>query len=441
MRKFLAILICRMATFVGKLVGKGTSMPGKFALKVCPDILRRIEKPKTIVAVTGSNGKTSSVEMIAAVLKASGKTVAYNIEGSNQIEGVTTMMLNSCTWGGKMKQDVLLIESDERYTKFTFKWFHPTHYVITNLYRDQLTRNAHPDWVSDAIKESVFDDTQLILNADDPMVALFGQGRDNVTWFGLDHSETDTDEFIGAYHDFRYCPICGKPMVYDYYHFNHVGNYRCSACDFKRHDTDYAVTNVDLKNSKITVCGKDKIGLAFKSIYNIYNILATYTLCSLIGIDGSKVAEVTSNYILKNGRYIEFSLGKHEGTFLIAKHENSVSYDMSLRYAVSQAEPCSVVVIVDAVSRKYFTSETSWLWDIHFDWLNADCVQKVYLCGKYCNDLAMRLSFTDVPQEKLVVTEDIEKTCERIKQNGEEHLYAVTCFSDRMKFLSCVTVK
>ena len=101
MRKFLAILICRLATFVGKLVGKGTSMPGKFALKVCPDILKRIQKPKTIVAVTGSNGKTSTVEMIAAVLKASGKTVAYNIEGSNQIEGVTTMMLNSCTWGGK----------------------------------------------------------------------------------------------------------------------------------------------------------------------------------------------------------------------------------------------------------------------------------------------------------------------------------------------------
>ncbi len=441
MRKFLAILICRLATFVGKLVGKGTSMPGKFALKVCPDILKRIQKPKTIVAVTGSNGKTSTVEMIAAVLKASGKTVAYNIEGSNQIEGVTTMMLNSCTWGGKMKQDVLLIESDERYTKFTFKWFHPTHYVITNLYRDQLTRNAHPEWVFDAIKESIFDDTQLILNADDPMVSLFGQGRKNVVWFGLDSCESDSKDFIGAYNDFLYCPVCGKPMKYDFFHFNHVGSYHCTCCDFQRHDTDYSVTNVDLEHNEITICDKHKIQLAFKSIYNIYNILATYTLCSLIGIDGSKVAQVTSNYILKNGRYIEFALGKHDGTFLISKHENSVSYDMSFRYAVSQQEKCSVIVIVDAVSRKYFTSETSWLWDIHFDWLDAACVQKVYLCGKYCNDLAMRLSFTKVPQNKLCVMEDIAKACEEIKQNGEEHLYAVTCFSDRMKFLSCVTVK
>ena len=441
MRKFLAILICRLGTFVGRLIGKGTSMPGKFALKICPDILKRIQMPKTIVAVTGSNGKTSTVEMIAAVLKASGKTVAYNSEGSNQIEGVTTMILNSCTMGGKMKQDVLLIESDERYTKFTFRWFHPTHYVITNLYRDQLTRNGHPEWVFDAIKESIFDDTKLILNADDPMVSLFGQNRENVVWFGLDHCKTDSDTCQGTYNDFLYCPVCGKPLEYDYYHFSHVGKYHCPSCGFARHDTDYAVTDIDLSNSEITVCGKDRIKLAFRSIYNIYNILATYTICSLLGIEGQAIAKVTGNYILKNGRYIEFTLGSHEGTFLISKHENSVSYDMSFRYAAEQKEKCSVIVIVDAVSRKYFTSETSWLWDIQFNWLDTPDIQNVYLCGKYCNDLAMRLSFSKVPEEKLRVFEDIDKACEELRNNGSEKLYAVTCFSDRMKFLSNVTVK
>ena len=76
MKLLLAILVCRALTLIGRLVGKGTSLPGKYALKVCPDILSRIRKPEMIVAVTGSNGKTSTVEMIASVLKASGKTVA-----------------------------------------------------------------------------------------------------------------------------------------------------------------------------------------------------------------------------------------------------------------------------------------------------------------------------------------------------------------------------
>ncbi|MBQ6431758.1 MAG: DUF1727 domain-containing protein [Oscillospiraceae bacterium] len=441
MRKFLAILVCRLIRVIGGFVGKGTSLPGKYALKICPDILARVKKPKMIVAVTGSNGKTSTVEMIASVLQASGKTVAYNAEGSNQIEGVTTMILNSCTWGGKMKQDVLLIESDERYTKYTFKWFHPTHYVITNLYRDQLTRNGHPQWVYDAIKESVFDDTTLILNADDPTVSLFGQGRENVLWFGLDHSSVDTQEFIGAYNDGLYCPVCGKPLSYDYYHFNHVGKYHCDACGFRRHDTDYTVTDVDLENSRITVNGKDEIKLAFRSVYNIYNILAAYTVCTLLGVPGEKIASLVSNYILKNGRYIEFTLGEHPGIFLISKHENSISYDLSFKFAVSQNVPCSIVIVVDAVSRKYFTSETSWLWDINFDQLNAPQIESIYLCGKYCNDLATRFSFTDIPQEKLKVFEDIDAACAELREHGSQQLYAVTCFSDKDKLMSNVTVK
>ena len=441
MRKFLAIIVCRLIKFIGGLVGKGTSLPGKFALKLCPDVLRRIEMPKTVVAVTGSNGKTSTVEMIASVLQAAGKTVAYNAEGSNQIEGVTTMILSSCTLSGRMRQDVLLIETDERYAKLTFRWFHPTYYVITNLYRDQLTRNGHPEWVFDAIAESIHDDTTLLLNADDPMVSLFGRGRDKVLWFGLDHSATDSDSFSGAYNDGLYCPVCGKPMVYDYYHFNHVGSYRCTACGFSRHATDFTVTGIDLDESRITVNGDNEIRLAFRSIYNIYNILAACAVCTLVGVPEAETAKRMSNYILKNGRYVEFTLGSHRGTFLISKHENSISYDMSLKYALAGNKPCSFVIIVDAVSRKYFTSDTSWLWDIDFGQLASASVKNIYLCGKYCNDLAMRFSFTDIPKEKIKAFEDIDAACAELRSSGDEQLFAVTCFSDKEKFMSNVTVK
>ena len=108
---FLAILVCKIGRFVGKLVGKGSSLPGKYALKICPDILRRVKMPPHILAVTGSNGKTSTVEMIAAILRADGRRVVYNEEGSNQIEGVTTLVLTHATLTGRVKADVLLIES------------------------------------------------------------------------------------------------------------------------------------------------------------------------------------------------------------------------------------------------------------------------------------------------------------------------------------------
>lgn len=436
MRTFLAIIVCKLGHFVGKLIGKGSSMPGKFALKICPDVLRRVTLPEHIIAVTGSNGKTSTVEMIAAVLRADGKTVVYNEEGSNQIEGVTTLVLTHATLSGKVRADVLLIESDERYAARTFQFFHPTEFVITNLYRDQLTRNGHPEWVYDSILPALHPETELILNADDPLSSCFAQGREKVKWFGLDRCSISTDAPTGVYHDGAYCPVCHAPMEYDYVHYNHIGAYRCTNCGHRKPETDYTVTAVDLENAQVTLDGGVTITLAFRSIYNIYNILAAYAACRECGVSGETAASVLSNYLLKNGRMQTFRLGAHHGTLLTSKHENSIAYDTNLRYIAASEKDCAVLVIVDAVSRKYFTSETSWLWDIDFDQLRAPHVKRVVLAGRYCNDLAERFSFTEL--DNWSVEPDIAAAAAALKSSGDEELFVVTCFSDRDKILSRV---
>ena len=447
MRKFLAILVCKMGRAVGKLVGKGSSMPGKFALKICPDILRQVELPQHVIAVTGSNGKTSTVEMIAAILRAGGKTVVYNEEGANQIEGVTTMVLTHATFGGRVNADVLLIESDERYAAHSFQFFHPTEFVITNLYRDQMTRNGHPEWVYDAILPAIAPETELILNADDPLSSCFADGHERVQWFGLDRCSTDTDAPTGVYHDGAYCPVCHAPMEYDYVHYNHIGAYRCTKCSHCKPKTDYTATSLDLERGSLTIDGTVTIQLAFRSIYNVYNILAAYAACRRVGIAQDTIAGVINNYILKNGRMQKFILGNHHGVLLTSKHENSIAYDTNLRYIASTRSDCGVLVIVDAVSRKYFTSETSWLWDIDFDQLNVPHVKKILLAGQYCNDLAERFSFTGIPEEKLEVQPSIPKTAARLQDGaeqalaGREDLYVVTCFSDRDKLLTLPGVK
>ena len=438
MRKFLAILVCKLGRAVGRIVGKGSSMPGQAALKICPDILRRVELPSHIIAVTGSNGKTSTVEMIAAILRKACLTVVYNEEGSNQIEGVTTAVLTHCTFGGKMKADVLLIESDERYAAHSFRYFHPTEFVVTNLYRDQLTRNGHPEWVFDALVPAMHPDTTLILNADDPLSSCFAIGHEKVKWFGMDECSISTKEPSGIYHDGTYCPVCKAPMEYDYYHYNQIGAYRCTNCGHKKPATDYTATALNLEGGLLTIDKTLTIHMAFRSIYNVYNILAAYAACRECGVDMETVGGVINNYILKNGRMVRFALGAHHGTLLTSKHENSVAYDTNLRYIRASNTPCSVVVIVDAVSRKYFTSETSWLWDIDFSLLNCGHVQRILLCGRYANDLAVRFSFTDLPAEKLELHPDIPEACGSLEAGGDEDVFVVTCFSDRDKLLSLV---
>ncbi len=441
MRKFLAIVVCKLGRFVGKLIGKGSSMPGKFALKICPDILARVQLPPHIIAVTGSNGKTSTVEMIASILRADGKNVVYNEEGSNQIEGVTTLVLTHATLGGRVRADVLLIESDERYAAHSFKFFHPTEFVVTNLYRDQLTRNGHPEWVYDAILPAIHPETELILNADDPLSSCFANGHDKVRWFGLDKCAVSTGAPTGVYHDGAYCPLCHAPMEYDYVHYNHIGAYRCTKCGHAKPATDYTATAADLENGTLTIDGTVTIQLAFRSIYNVYNILAAYAACRECGTAPERIAGVINNYILKNGRMQKFTLGAHHGTLLTSKHENSIAYDTNLRYVASTKADCTVLIIVDAVSRKYFTSETSWLWDIDFDQLNCGHVKRIVLSGRYCNDLAERFSFTSISPEVWSVQPDIAAAAASLREAGGEDLYVITCFSDRDKLLTLPDVK
>ena len=171
----------------------------------------------------------------------------------------------------------------------------------------------------------------------------------------------------------------------------------------------------------------------------MYNILAAWSVCSLAGVDKETMASVINNYILKNGRMVRFTLGEHRGTLLTSKHENSVAYDTNLNYIARTKAPCQALIIVDAISRKYFTGETSWLWDIDFDQLNCEQVKKIILCGKYVHDLAMRFDYTAIPAEKIACYDAVPQAAAALAEDGgREDLYVVTCFSDRDKLLNLV---
>ena len=438
--KILAILISKMLSFAGKLLGKGSSLPGKIALKLCPNILSRLTLPASVIAVTGSNGKTSTVEMIANVLIASGKKVVWNKEGSNQIEGVTTLLLNNATLTGKVKGDVVLLESDERYARHTMKFIKPTDFVITNLYRDQLTRNAHPFHIYGIIKEAVdlIPNARLVLNADDPIVRKFGVDRENVVYFGMDKNAYCAEETDGVYNDCFYCPVCKKPLSYEYFHYAHLGKYACS-CGYSRPDTSYTVTKMDLENNSISV-NDDEIRLAFASRYNVYNLCAAYATAALVGVDGKCITDVLSDFVMKNGRNVRFAAGQNSGMLITSKHENSTSYNQSLEYVARQETPATLVIIVDAISRKYYTAETSWLWDISFEMLKNSNLKQIILSGKYAYDLALRFEYVELGNIPVVTEPDLDKMAAMLADEKAGPIFAVTCFSDKEKLLSRVKV-
>lgn len=437
MRLGLTIIICKISRLLLKLIGRGSSMPGKIALKLYPDVLSRIHLPKYIIAVTGSNGKTSTVEMINTVLQNSSLTVAYNSEGSNQIDGVATLVLNNCDLKGNFKKDVLLLESDERYAQYSFKYFAPTHYVITNLYRDQMTRNGHPEFVINEIKKSIKKNSILILNGDDPIINNLGyEYKNEKYYFGIGKNSYTSKKNDFIYDDGVYCPRCNKKLIYDYHVFGHVGKYHCSKCSFKRNVADYEITKVDLDKRYILINKKSQINLAFNSMYNAYNVLAAYSVCRLLNVNESIICNSLNNYLLKNGRVKQFKLNNKKGTLLISKHENSVSYNQNIKYVCDYKNNATVFLMVDAISRKYFTSETSWLWDINFDSLKSNNVKKIIVTGQYSSDIMERLEYTDIDTKKIYVNPNINEAIEYTRKRAVGHIFVLTCFSDEFKFMN-----
>jgi hypothetical protein len=184
----------------------------------------------------------------------------------------------------------------------------------------------------------------------------------------------------------------------------------------------------------MVINNKYKISMNLRSVYMAYNMLATFAVTRLIGLKDDKIVESLNNYIIKNDRVQKFELNGKHAMLLTSKHENSISYNQSISYVVNENKPCTVVFIVDAVSRKYFTSETSWLWDIDFE--PAAGVSRVLVSGQFAYDVAVRLQFAGVREDRLTVEPDLDKMMADLKGNAVGDIYVMTCFTDVGKFTS-----
>ncbi|MDO4198755.1 MAG: MurT ligase domain-containing protein [Erysipelotrichaceae bacterium] len=439
MRKAIAILLCRLSKWALKLIGRGSSMPGRIALKIYPDILSNISYPENIIAVTGSNGKTTTVEMINEVLSRVGYSVAYNVEGSNLLDGAATLILDNCSLNGDFNKDVLLLETDERYCQYIFKYVTPKYFVITNIYRDQMSRNGNPEFVLGEIKKGIKEGSTLILDSDDPAICALSKEFENECYFyGVGETPYVYEKLDSIYNDDYYCPECKHKMIYEYHHFAHVGKYRCPGCGFDRHEADVEATDLNLEKKTVEINGKHTIKMAMASLHNVYNILSAFSVCKLVGVEEEKICASLNDYLIVNGRIKNFKDKDKEGTLLISKHENSISYNQNLKYVTSYDGDVSVIIIVDAISRKYFTSETSWLWDISFELLQSDNVKQIVVSGCYASDVALRMEYAGVA-DRMTIIKDIKEAADYLSDNAIGHIFLLTCFSDEFKFMKEVS--
>lgn len=401
----------KIALYTGKILAKllklmkknGGSLPGKKAYQIAPSLLKKFKYPKTVVLVTGTNGKTSTANMIAKILSRSGIKCDNNAKGDNIVNGILSLLIKNSDLHFNIKKEALVIEIDELTLAQRLSQIKASHIVINNFFRDQLDRAGEMENIIVKIGAALENFTgTLILNEDDPNVKrleLYAK-KAKIIRFGIDKIDKENDHIEEA-SEGKFCPKCDSRLDYNYYQYSHLGDYYCTKCDFKRETLDYRGRDVDaIKHIMIINDIEYKFNIILP--YHLYNCMATYAVINTLGIDNKNFRYVTENFSLELGR-MEMIKG-----VLLNLVKNPTGANEVFRYIRSNDDKKNILFLLnDNIADG---NDVSWIWDVEIK--NINNIDTIICTGTRAYDMAIRFKYEGY--KNIVIIEDVKKAVEKL---------------------------
>lgn len=365
-----------------------TSLPGALALKICPDILGYAAKNVDIIAVTGTNGKTTSARIIERALQNAGRSVCANRSGANLMPGITAELIMNKSLFGSVRCESAVIECDEAACRLVLGKLRPRVLLITNLFRDQLDRYgtvAHPrDCIAEGLRDTP--ETIAVINADCPMAASVSRLCPNRTvYYGLgEHKKT----CVGSGEDDT-CPVCGKRLGYKGLSYANLGVFSCS-CGFARSAPDVSAESVFSDGSFVLRALSDKTvcAPALPGLYNVYNSVGAVAAAVACGVPLKQAAAAAQDFDCGFGRMESFPLGKRGARMILIK--NAAAADQTLDEVCRAPGEKTLVLAVN--DRTADGTDISWLDEADFGMLaRRGKIMRAYVCGDRAEAAEKRL--------------------------------------------------
>lgn len=405
MRASIAIVGAKAAQRASRVIGKGGgNIPGIVAKRIDPTILRTLsEQVENIVVITGTNGKTTTSNLLANILKEAGEEIIHNAEGNNLVSGIIAAFIVKANAAGKMKKPYkyAVLEVDEGNVPLVVRQVKPKFVIVNNFFRDQLNRYGEIDTLVDKIKAAVKEtDATLILNADDPFVMRIGLLENPQIYFGLKQHAYAFDQY--SMNESKFCPTCGNELKYSYVHYGQLGYYACG-CGFKRPDADYEVTKIS-DDMRFAVKGKD-YQLGIGGTYNVYNAIGAIACAKEFGVGDEVIKTALKAYEASNGRMQEFKIG--EATCLLNLAKNQVGADISISEMLRGDDEKQIVFFLNDLDHD--SADISWIWDTDYERLAGSPIKRVICSGTRAADMALRIKYAGVDENKITVLSKVEE--------------------------------
>ena len=413
--------------------GGGTSLPGKLLMRLDPQAIRALAArlPRGSVAISATNGKTTTAAMVASILERGGTRLVHNRAGANMAGGIASTLLEAAHGGG-IDGELGLFEIDEFWLPQLADELAPRALLLSNLFRDQLDRYGELETIAERWAEVVAAlpaDTRLVLNADDPLVADLGRARERVVTFGVQDDAMALPQMQHAA-DSKHCRRCGHAYAYEAIYLGHLGRYACPQCGARRPDPDVVASDVRLNGTRDAAftlqagAAQALVTLPLPGLYNDYNALGAAALCHALGVPFEQVVAGLHAVEAAFGRAETIALDGRALSILLIKNPAGAN-EVLRTLALENGELDLLAVLNDNVADG---RDVSWVWDADFELL-AGRVRRVTCAGTRAGELAVRLKYAGVAPERLVVVPELERALDEARAAAPDTLYALPTYT------------
>lgn len=376
--------------FLHNILKGGTSFPGKLAMKIDPNVLQSLAKDYEVIIVTGTNGKTMTTALITEALRKKYGEILTNPSGSNMQQGIVTAFLAHHPQRNGKKLAVL--EVDEGNVKYVTKLLHPTAFVLTNIFRDQMDRYGEIYTTYDKIVEGIklAPDATIIANGDASIFSSVDLPNKKIFYgFKLPDDKPENDLTAPVNTDGVLCPKCNHILHFHERIYANLGDFFCPNCGYHRPELSYSVNQIleQTPNSLKFKMGKKDYAIGIGGTYNIYNALAAYSVAREFGLSDEEVAESFAENKRIFGRQELINYHNKEIDLILVK--NPVGLDEVLHMLNTEKDDYSLITLLNANHADGI--DTSWIWDADYEGLDKSKIKKVLVGGERWRDMGFRL--------------------------------------------------
>lgn len=436
-KAIVAIILCKALRLAARILRRGgTAMPGRYALKVCPDLLERLARNVKCVAITGTNGKTTTARMVEQAFEDSGFSYFSNRSGANLISGIVTEFVMNCFITGRMRKEYAVLECDEWAAKTVFPQMKPRAVIVTNIFRDQLDRFGDVTGTLSGIREGLegTPDTVMCLNADCTLTASLRSLPNPVIWYGMNKGALKTPDTIDLV-DFDRCPVCGGELVYDFVNYGHLGGYICTKCGYKRPSPDFAVTDIverGITGTSVVISARGEsrlVNIPIAGLYNVYNAAGAMAAMSALGISVDTSVRALENAKCGFGRMEHFDMGKSGATMMLVK--NAVGCNQVIDFLRNVKGKFSLVLVIN--NNVSDGTDISWLDDTDFEALAGFAgLEMVVVSGMRTEEMYERILRAGIDRQYVEKITDYEELV-RWMMSRDEHVFIMPTYTGMME--------